>query len=84
MSARFEDGTEITGNVIIGSDGPKSSVRRLLVGLERTQLTKTPVTLLNFTQTYTAEQALHLQQLHPMYKIGYYPGTGETFWLSSK
>lgn len=67
----------------MGCDGAKSKVRELLVGAEAAQLTVMPINMFNFTQTYTAEQALRINAIHPMFKISYYPETAEMFWISS-
>lgn len=69
--------------MLVGCDGAKSRVRELLLG-ERAQLTDVPVKMMNFTSTYTAEQALHVRSLHPISKFAMYEGTGELFWISSK
>ena len=83
VTAIFEDGSKALGNILIGCDGAKSFVRELLLG-EEAKLTDATVRMLNFTTTYTAEQALHVRSLHPVSKFGVYEGTGEVFWISSK
>lgn len=84
VTAKLEDGTETTGNILVGCDGAKSKLRELVVGPEAAQLTVMPINMFNFTQTYTAEQALRIQTIHPMFKISYYPETAEMFWISSE
>lgn len=41
--AIFEDGTEVTGSILIGADGPRSIVRCLLIGPDRAK--PTPIDL---------------------------------------
>ena len=67
----------------MGCDGAKSRVRELLLG-DKAKLTDAPVMMFNFTQSYTAEQALHVRSLHPISKASFYEGTGMMFWISSK
>jgi 2-polyprenyl-6-methoxyphenol hydroxylase-like FAD-dependent oxidoreductase len=83
VTAIFEDGSKALGNMLIGCDGAKSRVRELLLG-EKAKLTDAPFKMFNFTSSYTAEQALHVRSLHPIFKFGVYEGTGELFWISSK
>ena len=83
VSATFEDGSKASGNMLVGCDGANSRVRELLLG-EKAKLTDIPVMMFNFTQSYTAEQALHVRSLHPMTKFAVYEGTGEIFFISSK
>ncbi|KAA6409475.1 MAG: hypothetical protein FRX48_07029 [Lasallia pustulata] len=82
VTATFEDGTGTTGNILVGCDGAKSKVRELVVGSEAAQMTVMPINTFNFNQKFTAEQALHLQTVHPLFKMSYYPETAEMFWLS--
>lgn len=84
VTATFEDGTGTTGNILVGCDGAKSKVRELVVGSEAAQMTVMPINTFNFNQKFTAEQALHLQTVHPLFKMSYYPETAEMFWLSSE
>ena len=75
---------DTTGNILVGCDGAKSKVQELLMGAEAAQLTVMPINMFNFTQTYTVEQALRINAIHPMFKISYYPDTAERFWISSE
>jgi 2-polyprenyl-6-methoxyphenol hydroxylase-like FAD-dependent oxidoreductase len=83
VTAIFEDGSKASGCMLVGCDGAKSRVRELLLG-EKAKLTDALVKMVNFTSTYTAEQALHVRSLHPIFKIAVYEGTGEVFFISSK
>lgn len=83
VTATFTDGTEDTGSILIGCDGPHSTVRTLLVGPE-----KAKVTPIDFASTmcftrHTREHALYLRAKphHPLYQVGIHPA-GYCAWLS--
>ena len=71
----FTDGTTDTGSLLVGSDGPKSTVRTLLLGPE-----KAKATTLNYASTmcftsYTAAQArfLRTHPHHPLFQVAPHP-----------
>lgn len=80
----FKDGTEAVGDVVVGCDGQKSKVRESICGKEAAELTEVPLYLFNFTQKFTAEQALELRKLNPMFWTSIHPDHGTMFWVSSK
>ena len=43
VTAIFEDGTEATGNILIGVDGGKSKVREYLLGPEKAEVQQLPL-----------------------------------------
>ncbi|KAL9113745.1 MAG: hypothetical protein Q9227_002190 [Pyrenula ochraceoflavens] len=80
--AHFDDGTEAKGTCLAGCDGAKSVTRKQIVGLEKSQLTDSPITLINFDTTYTAETARFLRSGHPMMNISYHPEINNMFMLA--
>lgn len=83
VTACFADGSRDSGNLVIGTDGPHSRVRQLLVGEERAKVEPTDfATTMCFTQ-HTREHALFLRAPphHPLYQVGAHP-QGMFGWLS--
>ena len=72
-----------TANLLVGCNGASSQVRTLLLGAQAAELRNLLLSLFYFTQTYTAEQALHMRSVHPIIKIGSYPETGVLVLMSS-
>lgn len=82
VKAIFEDGTEVTGSMLVGSDGPRSSIRSLLVAPDSAK--PTPIdfaTTMCFT-SYSRERALFLRSAphHPLFQIAPHPN-GYYSWL---
>lgn len=83
VTARFADGSEQTGRILIATDGPHSTVRTLLVGHENAQVTPIDfATTMCFTQ-HSRQQALFLRAKphHPLYQVAPHPN-GYFGWLS--
>lgn len=59
VTAKFEDGTEMTGDVIVGADGGNSMVRRWLLG-ELAAQEVLPYAFMNFRFTLPAKKAMWL------------------------
>ncbi|KAL8714642.1 MAG: hypothetical protein Q9220_001591 [cf. Caloplaca sp. 1 TL-2023] len=83
VTARFADGTEDTGSLLIGTDGAHSTMRTLLLGAETAKTTPTDfATTMCFTK-HTRERALFLRDkpFHPLYQVSPHPN-GYFGWLS--
>jgi hypothetical protein len=73
VTAVFEDGQHITGRLIIGADGSKSSVRRVILGPEPAATLRLPYSATFVQARYTREQALFLRSFHPLYIAAPHP-----------
>lgn len=83
VTAVFADGNKDSGTLLIGTDGPHSRVRSLLVGAEEGKVQPTDfATTMCFTQ-HTREHALFLRAPphHPLYQVAAHP-QGTFAWLS--
>jgi hypothetical protein len=80
----FADGTDAIGDIVVGCDGAKSKARRCICGEEKGQLTKVPLSMLNFTEKFPKETALTIRSMNPLFITSMHPDHGSMFWLSSK
>jgi len=69
----FEDGQHVTGRLVIGADGSKSSVRKILLGPEPAATLRLPYSATFVQARYTREQALFLRSFHPLYIAAPHP-----------
>lgn len=82
VAAVFEDGETVTGRLIIGTDGARSAVRKILLGPEKAITTRLPYSATFVQAKFTREQALHLRSFHPLYIAADHPaGTFAFFGL---
>lgn len=84
VQVTFEDGEEVVGNLVIGSDGPYSLTRGILLGEAAKPKRFEGAVILNFTQSYDAETALIVNSLHPISKTCTHPDGYGMIFLSSK
>jgi 2-polyprenyl-6-methoxyphenol hydroxylase-like FAD-dependent oxidoreductase len=75
VTAHFDDGSSATGRIILGADGARSAVRKLIVraGAEAAESKRLPVCATFIQARYTAEQAVELRKHHPLYLAGIHP-----------
>ena len=61
VTANFEDGTHATGCLLIGADGPHSTVRKLLVGADNAKVTPIDYATTMCFSKHSREHALYLR-----------------------
>jgi hypothetical protein len=83
VEVTFTDGSKVTGDVLVGSDGAKSRVRAVLCGEEAAKLTNVPVSMFNFPYKFDAELARKIRDMNELFITSIHPDHGTMFWLSS-
>jgi 2-polyprenyl-6-methoxyphenol hydroxylase-like FAD-dependent oxidoreductase len=73
VTAVFEDGAHVSGRLLVGTDGSRSTVRNILLGPEKALLTRLPFSATFVQASYTREQALFLRSFHPLYIAADHP-----------
>jgi 2-polyprenyl-6-methoxyphenol hydroxylase-like FAD-dependent oxidoreductase len=75
----FEDGTQATGNLLIGAEGAHSPTREYLVGVQEAALIKSPVVASVSICKVSREASEKIRALHPRYVITFHPNGVFTF-----
>lgn len=83
VTVTFEDGTQATGNLLIGAEGAHSPTREYLVGVQAAALIPSPVVANVSICKISREAAKTLRELHSRYVITFHPKGIFTF-MSSK
>ncbi|MCJ1255548.1 hypothetical protein MMC24_003364 [Lignoscripta atroalba] len=74
VTARFKNGDKLSGTVIIGCDGPRSSVRDYLFGPEKASVTPLNVVHSNVAVQYNdAVKAKFVRSTHPLFSLVTHP-----------
>jgi hypothetical protein len=83
-AAHFDDGSSYRGTVILGTDGPNSKVRQILLGEEKARNTELEIFSITADVKYNdAEKARHVRSGHPIVCPGFHP-KGKFNFISSK
>ncbi|KAJ4148686.1 hypothetical protein NW765_017553 [Fusarium oxysporum] len=84
VTAIFNNGSEARkGFYLVGADGPRSKVRSFLVPPGCSELHPSPLTVLNFCYSFTAEEARYLRsKIHPIATLGPHPHQNTYFFLT--
>lgn len=83
MTATFEDGSQETGKLLIGTEGAHSRVREYLLGKEKAALIPSRIVASATVSRLPEQEANALRSLHPRYCIAFHPD-GYFNWLGSK
>ncbi|KAL9013716.1 MAG: hypothetical protein Q9173_001597 [Seirophora scorigena] len=73
VTARFEDGTAVTGNLLIGGDGANSRVRELLLGPSKAALQPPAVFGCGAVGSLPAEISRKIRDVNYLYFVAYHP-----------
>ncbi|KAH9217554.1 hypothetical protein DL95DRAFT_459162 [Leptodontidium sp. 2 PMI_412] len=73
VTAVFKDGEHVTGRLVIGADGARSTVRSILLKSEIAASTRLPYSATFVQAKFTSEQALFLCCFHPLYIAAPHP-----------
>lgn len=82
-TAIFDDGTKETANLIVGADGARSVVRKILFGPEKAALQMSPIVGSMCLARLPAETAQVLSETHPRCAVAIHP-EGYTLWVGGE
>ena len=73
MLAQFEDGTEVTGDLLIGADGANSKVREFLFGAEEAALQPLALIGCGGVECLPAKISRQIRDVNDLYFVSYHP-----------
>ncbi|KAL8788898.1 MAG: hypothetical protein Q9213_001421 [Squamulea squamosa] len=73
VTVRFEDGTAVTGNLLIGADGANSRVREFLLGKEKAALQPLAVFGCGTVEKLPADISRKIRDINDLYFVAYHP-----------
>ena len=78
----FEDGTSVSGHLVVGCDSANSTTRQLLLG-DAGKVNYLDLTMLNFTCKFDADTARLIRATHPFAFNSYHPAN-RMLWVSAQ
>ncbi|KAF2682865.1 hypothetical protein K458DRAFT_56621 [Lentithecium fluviatile CBS 122367] len=73
VTAHFSDGTSVTGRLLVGADGARSTTRRCLLGPELSAVNRLPYAATFVQSKFASNQALFLRSFHPLFLTSAHP-----------
>lgn len=80
VTVHFSDGTDATGDILVGCDGARSKVRDFLLGADKARVKTLPYEAYFANPRYSADVALKMCELHPIHTTAIHPD-GMFCWL---
>ncbi|RKU46335.1 hypothetical protein DL546_008510 [Coniochaeta pulveracea] len=82
VTAHFRDGSQATGDLLVGADGARSTVRKMLCGGEAAANTRLPIRMLGLRCVYPVDKICKCLEIDPFFYHGGDPVRNGYFWFS--